>query len=420
MKRRDFFERAGLIAAISASAPKLFANAAATREIMIVSGWQSVNIGDIAHTIGLIRVFKRFLPNAKITIWKVKPDPTVEAMISGYFPDVKIITTRIKKDGSLSDNAFADASKRCDFLVHSSGPSLVGKKYIQVWRKHTQKPYGIFGITIEKITPEIRDIIENAAFFFTRETASLKILKTEKIANPNCAFVPDATFSFDVSDTKKAAEFFANSNPKLDDGKFVCVVPRLRYTPYWKGGRTNYSKEEIARREKIMAERWKIDRAKILKVIEDIFANTDCKVLLCPEMTYQCEMCAELFGLLKNKYAGRIGQRGYWLPDEAAAVYARAAAVVSFECHSPIIALRAGTPAVYLRQPEDTVKGQMYYDLPLSDWVFEIDETDAGKISATVLDILKSPDKARAYTAKAIEAADKLLKFGACETAKSL
>lgn len=236
MKRRDFFERAGLIAAISASAPKLFANAAATREIMIVSGWQSVNIGGIAHTIGLIRVFKRFLPNAKITLWKVKPDPTVEAMISGYFPDVKIITTRIKKDGSLSDNAFADASKRCDFLVHSSGPSLVGKKYIQVWRKHTQKPYGIFGITIEKITPEIRDIIENAAFFFTRETESLKILKAEKIANQNCAFVPDATFSFDVSDTKKAAEFFANSNPKLDDGKFVCVVPRLRYTPYWKGG----------------------------------------------------------------------------------------------------------------------------------------------------------------------------------------
>ena len=131
-------------------------------------------------------------------------------------------------------------------------------------------------------------------------------------------------------------------------------------------------------------------------------------------------MCAELFGLLKNKYAERIGQRGYWLPDEAAAVYARAAAVVSFECHSPITALRAGTPAVYLRQPEDTVKGQMYYDLPLSDWVFEIDETDAGKISATVLDILKSPDKARTYTAKAIEAADKLLKFGACETAKSL
>ena len=244
-------------------------------------------------------------------------------MIAGYFPDVKTITTRIGKDGGLSDNAFADAAKHCDILVHSSGPNLVARRYIQAWRRHTQKPYGVFGITIEKITPEIRDIVENAAFFFTRETASLKILKREKIANPNCAFVPDATFSFDVADTKRAAEFFANADPKLDDGKFVCVVPRLRYTPYWKEGRIGYPKGEIARREKIMAERWEIDRAKILKIVEDIFENTDCKVLLCPEMTYQREMCAELFGLLKSKYAGRIGHRGYWLPDEAAAVYAR-------------------------------------------------------------------------------------------------
>lgn len=420
MERRKFLGQTGLFAALSAAAPKLFANAAAKREIMIVSGWQSLNIGDIAHTVGLIRVFKRFLPNAKITLWKVKPDPAVESMIAGYFPDVKTITTRIGKDGGLSDNAFADAAKHCDILVHSSGPNLVARRYIQAWRRHTQKPYGVFGITIEKITPEIRDIVENAAFFFTRETASLKILKREKIANPNCAFVPDATFSFDVADTKRAAEFFANADPKLDDGKFVCVVPRLRYTPYWKEGRIGYPKGEIARREKIMAERWEIDRAKILKIVEDIFENTDCKVLLCPEMTYQREMCAELFGLLKSKYAGRIGHRGYWLPDEAAAVYARAAAVVSFECHSPILALRAGTPALYLRQPEDTVKGQMYYDLPLSDWVFEIDETPADKISATALAILKSPERARGYAAKAIETADKLMKFGADETAKLL
>lgn len=93
---------------------------------------------------------------------------------------------------------------------------------------------------------------------------------------------------------------------------------------------------------------------------------------------------------------------------------------MSFECHSPILALRAGTLALYLRQPEDTVKGQMYYDLPLSDWVFEIDETPADKISATALAILKSPERARGYAAKAIETADKLMKFGADETAKLL
>ena len=52
----------------------------------------------------------------------------------------------------------------------------------------------------------------------------------------------------------------------------------------------------------------------------------------------------------------------------------RAHAVISMECHSPIIAAAQRTPFFYLRQPEDTIKGQMYYDIGLSDWVFEIDD----------------------------------------------
>jgi polysaccharide pyruvyl transferase WcaK-like protein len=58
-----------------------------------------------------------------------------------------------------------------------------------------------------------------------------------------------------------------------------------------------------------------------------------------------------------------------------ASVYARAAAVVSAECHSPIIALSQGTPAFYVRNPADTVKAQMFRDLGLTDWVFESGQT---------------------------------------------
>jgi hypothetical protein len=53
--------------------------------------------------------------------------------------------------------------------------------------------------------------------------------------------------------------------------------------------------------------------------------------------------------------------------------YARAYTVLSFECHSPIIAAANGNPMFYLRQPEDSIKGQMYYDLGFDDWIFEID-----------------------------------------------
>jgi len=58
----------------------------------------------------------------------------------------------------------------------------------------------------------------------------------------------------------------------------------------------------------------------------------------------------------------------FWSADEANSVYARAVTIVSAECHSPIMALSQGTPAFYVRNPVDTVKGQMFRDLGLADW----------------------------------------------------
>jgi hypothetical protein len=69
------------------------------------------------------------------------------------------------------------------------------------------------------------------------------------------------------------------------------------------------------------------------------------------------------------------------LPDEAASVYSKAHTVLSFECHSPIIAAANDTPMFYLRQPEDTIKGQMYYDLGFNDWTFEIEQTEGKQIA---------------------------------------
>lgn len=80
-------------------------------------------------------------------------------------------------------------------------------------------------------------------------------------------------------------------------------------------------------------------------------------------------------------------KHGYWLPDEAASLYKRGQAVLSFECHLPIIAATNGTPCFYLRQPEDTIKGQMYYDLGLADWTFEIEQTNAKQITERLLEV---------------------------------
>jgi len=64
--------------------------------------------------------------------------------------------------------------------------------------------------------------------------------------------------------------------------------------------------------------------------------------------------------------------------------------VLSFECHSPIIAAANGTPAFYLRQPQDTIKGQMYYDLGLADWTFKIEKTTGKQITERLMQITEN------------------------------
>jgi hypothetical protein len=54
------------------------------------------------------------------------------------------------------------------------------------------------------------------------------------------------------------------------------------------------------------------------------------------------------------------------------------------------------TPTIYLRQPTDTCKGQMWRDIGLSDWMFEIEATNGNEIGARVLEIANAPDAAHA------------------------
>jgi polysaccharide pyruvyl transferase WcaK-like protein len=82
-----------------------------------------------------------------------------------------------------------------------------------------------------------------------------------------------------------------------------------------------------------------------------------------------------------------VWRDSFWLPDEARSVYAKARVLISYEMHSPIIAFTEKVPAIYLKQPTDTRKGQMWRDIGLNDWIFEIDETPASQIGDMVMNI---------------------------------
>lgn len=109
-----------------------------------------------------------------------------------------------------------------------------------------------------------------------------------------------------------------------------------------------------------------------------------------------------LFDPLPDDVKPRVAVLGrYWLTAEAASVYAGAAALASFEMHSPIMAVANGVRAIALRQPTDTRKGQTWRDVGSNDWIFEIDAANGDEIARRVVEIGRAPVAAKKPVAKA-------------------
>jgi hypothetical protein len=358
--------------------------------ILIVSGWQDVNIGDIAHTPGLLNILQKYLPGSRLILWKMSQSEKVGQMLQRNFPDVQIIYGSADENGVVDSEDVMKAFDESEIMIHGSGPSVVGERCLKAWVKKTGKPFGIFGTTIQWISEGLKEILNKASFIYTRETASLEVLQANGINGPQISFAPDATFYLNILDEKRATGFLVDHG--LENRKYICAIPRLRYTPYYKIKQVNWDEEKIREVEETNNRYKEEDHAKLREAIITWVRETGYKVLICPEMTYEVDIMEELLiDPLPADVKPSVVKRGYWMPDEAAAVYKRAFALLSFECHSPIIALANGTIAFYLRQPQDTIKGQMYYDLGLADWVFEIEETTGTDIAGALMSVFKDP-----------------------------
>ncbi len=386
-------------------------------KIFLISGWQDVNIGDIAHTPGMINVLQKYIPNAQISVWKLRnTNKEAAELFARHFPNVKVFKSDIDSNGLPYNKELMEEIKSSDVCVHGSGPSVVGRKQLAVWRKLTKKPYGIFGTTIEHPTEEVLDLVRNASFVYTRETKSVKILRDKGITIPELKFAPDATFDMGIKDDDKALAFMKERG--LKEKEFIVVVPRLRRTPYWEirpeSRTTSYTEEKIKAITELNNSKKEVDHAKAREAIIRWVRETKKPVLICPEMTYEVDIMDELLiNPLPEDVKPFVQKRGYWMPDEAASLYARATCVLSFECHTPIMALDCGTPSFYLRQPEDTIKGHMYYDLGFDEWVFEIEETTGKQIADGLMEVYADYPKALKYAKAGIDRADKLFESGA-------
>jgi polysaccharide pyruvyl transferase WcaK-like protein len=380
-----------LTSAVVAAASPLFASAVgASRRILLRSSWQTVNIGDIAHTPGMLALLEKYRPRDSVTLWPNDLNADVEKLLTTRFPKLAIAHNEQEQDAAL---------KACDFFLHGSGPGLTGAAAARR-AQQAGKPYGFAGITLsDNELKNHRQLLAGAKFVFTRDTDSLKAFRDAGIEGPKAAFGPDATFALDLRDEAAADKLLREH--QLEPGQFLCAVPRLRWTPYWeiKPDKKKPDPERIAVNQ-AFAER---DHAKMREAIVAWVTRFKRKVFLVPEMTYEVSRLRPLlYDPLPEDVKPSVAVLDrYWLTAEAASVYARAAAVLSFEMHSPIIAVAAGTPAVLLRQPTDTRKGQMWRDVGLDRWIFEIDDTNGRQIADRVVEIGSDLPAARNTAAKA-------------------
>ncbi|MCA9248595.1 MAG: polysaccharide pyruvyl transferase family protein [Planctomycetales bacterium] len=399
MQRRHFLQTALTAALCSASQA---ASPNRRPRILLRSSWQVVNIGDIAHTPGVLRLIEEHIPEAEVVLWASSDlSDEVAAMEHKRFPQLKIVKGRIGKDGQVSNASLAEAIEWADFLLHGSGPSLVAAGDVAAWVKHTGKPFGVYGITYGSFWDQDRkELLSQAKFVYFRDSVSLEHAKEQGVNCPVMEFGPDGAFACDLRNEERATEFLQAHG--LKEGKFLCCLSRLRYTPYWT---IPAKKRPIDPERHAYNERMKEhDHAALRAAIIAVVRQTSHSVLLCPEDMTQMAVGKEMFlDKLPDDVKRRVVWREkFWLTDEALSTYVRSAGLFGSEMHSPIMALGNGVPAIVCRFKEQTSKGFMWRDIGLGDWLFDLDNpADHDRIVPAVLDMVQNRDAARERVASA-------------------
>jgi polysaccharide pyruvyl transferase WcaK-like protein len=395
MHRRQFLLGSSSAAiATAALGPTLFAaagKAGRPPRILLRNAWQSQNIGDIAHYLGFLELLERFRIAAEVRLWPSNLENGADALLARRFPNVRVVATK---------EAIATAFRECDFFVHGSSAGFGAANDAARWHRETGKPYGVMGITLSGVDPRKIEIASKADFVFFRESRSLERAKQQGCAAPLMAFGPDTAFGVVTLRNDRAATAFLRAHG-LEEGKFMCCIPRWRITPHWLIDQRRSFSETTHRRNEAMKEH---DHAQLRAAIIAVTRETDLKVLVCHEDQTQIQLGkAMLVDPLPEDVKRKVVWRDrFWLTDEALSTYVRSAGLFGNEMHSPIMCIASGIPALVCRFADQTEKGFMWHDIGLHDWLFDLDRPDeVARIAPTVLAMAKDPAAARAKAARA-------------------
>jgi len=409
LTRRKYIKNLSALTAGMLLSPNLFSGGLKRKVILLRSSWQTVNIGDIGHTPGVLALLEKHLPEVEVRLWPMSVNNGVDEMLQKRFPKVKIVQ---------SEADVALAWKESDFLLHGSGPSLVAARDVARWKEETGKPYGIYGITFpgfygpptpaqEKALASNIDLLSAAAFCYFRDSISLHFAKEHGATCPIMEFGPDGAFAADLRDDIAAMQFLKDN--QLEPGKFLCAIPRQRYTPWWElpEKESRFNERKNARNEEMREH----DNAPIREAIIAVVRQTSMKVLVCPEDATQVKLGKQIImDQLPADVRDRVVWKdSYWLTDEAISTYRQSAGLFGLEMHSPIMCIGNGIPALVGRFEEQTSKGIMWKDIGLEEWLFDVDKPeDVKRILPAVLSLATDPQGAKLKALQAKDRVDRL------------
>lgn len=417
MNRRTFLTQSSLAGSGLLVAPHLSAVPGQPAQprpktILLRSSWNDNNIGDIGHTPGTLRLLERYVPEAQLILWHAQPRPVTEALIRRNFPKVELVQGSFAGDESDKSSPVRAAFDRADLYIHNSGMSMNYGFFNQEWGSTMSNlapmlyclekgtPFGLYGHSFDKFAPPsqllYRDVLNRAAFIYTRDKESLKFLQENGFKTPVLEFGPDGCFGIDVRDEEKGLAYLRQQG--LEAGKFLVVVLRTN-TPHLnatgKGDLLNPdpTPEQQAEDQSRMA--------KVSQMIRHWVKTTGHKVLIAPEALKETRYGRTLLydKLDADIKPSVVFRDTFWNADEAMSVYARAHTLFGMEPHSLIMGLAVGVPVLHARPVRHGRKGWMFRDIGLPEWLFDIDAASPAdlnrELTAIVRDYSLAKDKVR-------------------------
>ena len=345
-------------------------------------------MGEVAQVAGLLQILQGELPGVRLTVWATNLENGAGEWLKNLYPKVTFITGTTGDDGLPDQPALERAWKAADFLMHGPATGMVARNHLEAWRRKTGKPFGIYGVTLPEMDEKLASLLRAAAFVWLRDGISRAAVAKLGLEEAQLGFGPDSAFA--MSHRNPAASDDWLHRHALDKKPFLCVVPKLRYTPYWQIYRRPPKYAEIAQ-AKQNKEFQETDHQLLLDALHRCLQIPDLHILVCPEMPYETEVGTNwIFQKLPESLQSRCIVRSEpWLPDEAAATYAKAKALLSLELLSCVVAAAAGTPALHVCLPEDRKSGQMWRDVGLKDRIVDREQASGEILTEKLLALME-------------------------------